>query len=371
VARRRAVAVAVEVADEEMPALEKAEVASDSSNDRKRTVSKKMKDTFLAMEGGSEESLKSAMKVYKAADQAQIDAWGGKWDAFARAFLAGECTPVKAKAPAKAKADAPKKAAAPKAAKNFTWTPSAKKLFAEVVEGNGGAVTDDLKSEFVAHVTGAGGAWPAEPVCGRGRHGATECVQQRERQRMVGHAHGHGVAAAGDGIRHGCGARHHQGERPRPECIGQRLSAGSDLRDQWRQIVSRRDVADERMVGGASLCRENATDGDWVERIPTEAVDGLGGKCHEPAGHEGTRPHGHRVGHDAGQSGDVPMVHTCLVAATMPALVARSTCTPVCVSNTTVPVASVVPVAAPYVTVAPAAAVRTPLVVTCWIVVAN
>lgn len=116
------------------------------SADRKRTVSKKMKDSFLAMEGGTDDSLKAAMKVYKNADQAQIDAWGGKWDSFARAFLAGECTPVKKTKTAPA---APKKE---KEAKNFTWTPTAKKLFTETVEGGGGKVTDALKDEFAAHV---------------------------------------------------------------------------------------------------------------------------------------------------------------------------------------------------------------------------
>ena len=126
--------------------------ASVTSADRKRTVSKKMKDTFLGMEGGTEDSLKAAMKVYKNADQAQIDAWGGKWDSFARAFLAGECTPVKkSKAPKTAPA-APAAPKAPKEAKNFTWTPTAKKLFTETVEGGGGKVTDALKSEFAAHV---------------------------------------------------------------------------------------------------------------------------------------------------------------------------------------------------------------------------
>lgn len=119
------------------------------SADRKRTVSKKMKDSFLAMEGGTEDSLKAAMKVYKNADQAQIDAWGGKWDSFARAFLAGECTPVKK---TKTAPGAPKKEKAPKEARNFTWTPTAKKLFTETVEGGGGKVTDALKDEFAAHV---------------------------------------------------------------------------------------------------------------------------------------------------------------------------------------------------------------------------
>ena len=123
------------------------------SADRKRTVSKKMKDTFLAMEGGTEDSLKAAMKVYKNADQTQIDAWGGKWDSFARAFLAGECTPVKKSKTAPAAPGAPKKEkAAPKEARNFTWTPTAKKLFTETVEGGGGKVTDALKDEFAAHV---------------------------------------------------------------------------------------------------------------------------------------------------------------------------------------------------------------------------
>jgi hypothetical protein len=122
------------------------------SADRKRTVSKKMKDTFLAMEGGTEDALKAAMKVYKNADQAQIDAWGGKWDSFARAFLAGECTPVKKSKTAPAAPGAPKKEKAPKEARNFTWTPTAKKLFTETVEGGGGKVTDALKDEFAAHV---------------------------------------------------------------------------------------------------------------------------------------------------------------------------------------------------------------------------
>jgi hypothetical protein len=172
---RAALAVSPDASDDELlavtaeapaeaPAPKTPEDGSDgesSGKERKRTVSKKMKDTFLAMEGGTEESLKAAMKTYKSADQAQIDGWGGKWDAFARAFLAGECTPAKKKAPAKsapkakkpADPDAPAKAEkAPKVARNFTWTPTAKKLFAEVVEGNGGTVTEALKSEFLTHV---------------------------------------------------------------------------------------------------------------------------------------------------------------------------------------------------------------------------
>jgi hypothetical protein len=188
---RAALAVSPDLSDDELLAVTAAppavvsappSVAETGSDDdsgetkeRKRTVSKKMKDFFLADvdpddptkggAGGTEEQLKAAMKVYKAADQAQLDAWGGKWDAFARAFLAGECVLAKKpRAAPKAKAAAPKAAAdpdapaapakekAPKVAKNFTWTPTAKKLFAETVEGGGSAVTDALKTEFAAHV---------------------------------------------------------------------------------------------------------------------------------------------------------------------------------------------------------------------------
>jgi hypothetical protein len=39
-----------------------------------------------------------------------------------------------------------------KSDKNFTWTPSAKKLFAETVEASGGTVSDLLKDRFASHV---------------------------------------------------------------------------------------------------------------------------------------------------------------------------------------------------------------------------
>jgi len=160
---RSTLAAAPESSDDELLAVtaEPPVAGSDSDaagKERKRTVSKKMKDTFLAMEGGTEEQLTAAMRMYKAADQTQLDSWGGKWDAFARAFIAGECVLAKkprVRAPPKPKAKAPDAPAAPvkaKVAKNFTWTPTAKKLFAEVVEGNGGTVSESLKSEFVTHI---------------------------------------------------------------------------------------------------------------------------------------------------------------------------------------------------------------------------
>jgi hypothetical protein len=168
------------VDEEEMPPLEKADDAASTDSasgnaapaepklaaaagaaaaERKRTVSKKMKDEFTAA-GGDEKQLKAAMKAYKAATDEQV-AVG--WPAFSAPFR-GEAAAAAA-APA-APATPPKKAAEPaapgapakekkpraKSEKNFTWTPSAKKLFAETVEASGGTVSDLLKDRFAAHV---------------------------------------------------------------------------------------------------------------------------------------------------------------------------------------------------------------------------
>jgi len=128
-----------------------AEPAADAEpkSDRKRTVSKKMKDEFAAA-GGDDKQLKAAMKAYKAASDDQV-AVG--WAAFAAAFrgAAPPATPAKPKKAQPAKPDAPKKEPRAKAERNFTWTPAAKKLFAETVEASGGTVSDLLKDRFAAH----------------------------------------------------------------------------------------------------------------------------------------------------------------------------------------------------------------------------
>lgn len=171
---------------EEMPPLEKAtddaaSTESASGNaapaepkaaaERKRTVSKKMKDEFEAA-GGDEKQLKAAMKAYKAASDEQV-AVG--WAAFSGPFrgaaasvaAAAPVTPPKKAAvvssaaaavvaaaaePAAPGAPAKEKKPRAKSEKNFTWTPSAKKLFAETVEASGGTVSDLLKDRFASHV---------------------------------------------------------------------------------------------------------------------------------------------------------------------------------------------------------------------------
>jgi hypothetical protein len=134
-----------------------------AASERKRTVSKKMKDEFAGA-GGDEKQLKAAMKAYKAATDEQV-AVG--WAAFSAPFRGAAVAAVAAAAPATppkaasaAAEPAPAAPAAPvkekkpraKSEKNFSWTPSAKKLFAETVEASGGTVSDLLKDRFAAHV---------------------------------------------------------------------------------------------------------------------------------------------------------------------------------------------------------------------------
>jgi hypothetical protein len=136
--------------------------AEPAAAERKRTVSKKMKDEFLAA-GGDDKQLKAAMKAYKAASDDQVAVgWAafaaphrGAADAPPAAAAATPATPAK-QATKPAKTDAPKrekpaKAAAAKAERNFTWTPTAKKLFAETVEASGGIVSDLLKDQFAKY----------------------------------------------------------------------------------------------------------------------------------------------------------------------------------------------------------------------------
>jgi Fe-S cluster assembly iron-binding protein IscA len=125
-------------------------------------VSAKQKKDFMALEGATEENLKSIIKGYKDATQAQIDALmttDSKENAFilyARVILKpGGCAgppdgvavaekKVKAKAPAKAK----------KEKGRVSWNATETKIFKKIVESAGSVISDELKQEFADYVTG-------------------------------------------------------------------------------------------------------------------------------------------------------------------------------------------------------------------------
>ena len=157
---------------------------SDGKKARTRTVSKKMKDAFLAS-GKTEDDLKKVIKAYKSASDADISAAGGDFVSFAVHTLGAPApaTPEPKKTAAKTPA-APKKEKKEKG--RVAWTAAEKKVFKEVV----GDITDANKAEFEAYVAaksdedfkafamaGHMRAWAdskKEPCAGAGHHTPAE-----------------------------------------------------------------------------------------------------------------------------------------------------------------------------------------------------
>jgi hypothetical protein len=115
---------------------------------RTRTVSKKMKDAFLASPGKTEDDLKRVSKAYKAATDADIAAAGGDFVSFGNRILAAPAIPP---APKEAKTNT--KTVKPKEKKEkpkprLAWSAAEKKVFKDIVTD----VTDDLKAEFAAYI---------------------------------------------------------------------------------------------------------------------------------------------------------------------------------------------------------------------------
>ena len=107
------------------------------STGKKRVVSKKMKDAFLALEGANDDLLKELIKEYKTAEDVE------SFDAFSRAKLG--LSPIM-------KETKLKKEKKEKKGRFDKWTPTSTKLFKTITEENSGIVTDDLKKEFQTYI---------------------------------------------------------------------------------------------------------------------------------------------------------------------------------------------------------------------------
>lgn len=117
---------------------EKSSVKSEGG--KKRVVSKKMKENFLKLDGATEDKLTEIMKEYKEATEVT------SFEAFAREKLGLPTLEEKQKKEKKAKKE--------KSGRFDKWTPTSTKLFKTIVEESGGAVTDELKKEWVGWLDG-------------------------------------------------------------------------------------------------------------------------------------------------------------------------------------------------------------------------
>jgi hypothetical protein len=125
--------------------------------ERKRTVSAKQKKDFMALEGATEENLKTVIKGYKASSQETIDGLmtaDSKENAFIL-FAKSVLSPAPAaevQPQAEVKQVKEKKKAAKKEKGRVSWSAAETKIFKKVVESAGSVVSDELKAEFVEYV---------------------------------------------------------------------------------------------------------------------------------------------------------------------------------------------------------------------------
>jgi hypothetical protein len=158
------VAVAPAPAPEAAPEAEpEADAESEGTKEKKartRTVSAKQKKDFMALEGATEENLKTIIKGYKEATQEQIDALmttDSKENAFilyARSILVPGAVVAPAVAEKKVKAKAEPKAKAKKEKGRVSWNATETKIFKKIVESAGSVISEELKQEFADYVTG-------------------------------------------------------------------------------------------------------------------------------------------------------------------------------------------------------------------------
>ena len=165
VTKPKAVKAAPAVAPAPAPEAEaEADGESEGTKEKKartRTVSAKQKKDFMGLEGATDDNLKTIIKGYKDATQAEIDALmttDSKENAFilyARAILVpgGRTGPAEEEAVAEKKAKAPAKTKAKKEKGRVSWNATETKIFKKIVESGGSVVTDELKQEFVDYVT--------------------------------------------------------------------------------------------------------------------------------------------------------------------------------------------------------------------------
>ena len=153
-------APAPEAAPEAQPEADGESEGTKEKKARTRTVSAKQKKDFMALEGASDDNLKTIIKGYKDATQEEIDALmttDSKENAFilyARAILVpGGRTGPAEEAVAEKKAKAPAKTKAKKEKGRVSWNATETKIFKKIVESGGSVISEELKQEFADYVT--------------------------------------------------------------------------------------------------------------------------------------------------------------------------------------------------------------------------
>lgn len=122
-----------------------------TADSRKRVVSKKMTEEFIAVAvagGLSDDQAKTRFedvkKAYKTVSDADLESHGGSFLSYAKTFLGAGAAPAAA-APAPKPTKAKKEKKESRIAK---WTPTLTRTLTKLVEESGGAMSDDIKASF-------------------------------------------------------------------------------------------------------------------------------------------------------------------------------------------------------------------------------
>jgi len=150
-----------------------------------------------------------------------------------------------------------------------------------VIEPSGGGAHDlQLIDNGIAHTLDL-----LQPLT-RGGHQlsdvAAEGLEQRQRDRVAGHAQAHRVLAAGD-LQRCISALQDQGERPRPEAFRQAPGRVRYLPRPVVQVVQAGEMDDDRVVRRPALGREDAPHRLGIAGVGAEPIDGLGGEGDQTA----------------------------------------------------------------------------------------
>jgi hypothetical protein len=120
-------------------------------------------------------------------------------------------------------------------------------------------------------------------IGGRRRDPAAEGVQQLLRHGVRGHANADAVLAAGDDVVDVVSLRQNQGQWSGPEFVGQLLRDRRYFGNPAMQVPRIVQMNDDGMIGRAALDFENLAHGNWIGRIRSKSIDGLGGEHHQVA----------------------------------------------------------------------------------------
>jgi hypothetical protein len=137
-------------------------------------------------------------------------------------------------------------------------------------------------AQIVDHVLRARGTGRTAAIGAR-RGERTGLQEQGEGDRMCGHPHGNGGSPRRDGIGHVGMTRQDEGERTRPERLGQAPRALVESVSDLRDFLERGHVHDHRIVHRPSLHREDPAYARVVGRDGAEAVHRLRRKRDDPS----------------------------------------------------------------------------------------